>query len=107
MWSNTPNFIETPRAEPAVAASGPSWPATIACRHQIRDGHGRNKSGHGGVSHHCGALAPLDLLDLVGLRAARRHHLDARALGLADERARERRGDGDLAFLGVGLRLAD
>src|SRR5258708_39841708 len=42
------------------------------------------------------ALPPLDLLDLVGLGAARRHHLDVGALGLADERARERRGDRDL-----------
>src|SRR5262245_66620478 len=55
----------------------------------------------------CGGLAPLDLLDLVGLGPTRRHHLDARALALADERTRERRRDRDLAFLGVGLGLAD
>src|SRR5215510_10881809 len=53
----------------------------------------------------CSALAPLDFLDLVGLSPARRHHLDARALALA--RTGERRRDRYLAFLGVGLRLAD
>ena len=37
-----------------------------------------------------GWLAPFDLLDLVGLGSARRHHLDARALALADEGAGER-----------------
>src|SRR5262249_55874779 len=46
--------------------------------------------------------APLDFLDLVGLRAAGSDHLDAGALGLADQRTRERRGDGNLSFLGVG-----
>src|SRR6185437_5732453 len=52
-------------------------------------------------------LPPLDLFDLVGLGAAWRHHLDIGAFRLADQRARERRGDRDLAFLGVGLGLAD
>src|SRR5262249_56404646 len=54
-----------------------------------------------------GALAPFVFLDLVGLSRARRHPLDARALALADERTGERRRDRYLAFLGVGLRLAD
>src|SRR5947208_12415031 len=53
------------------------------------------------------ALPPLDFLDLVGLGAARRHYLDAGALGLADERAGKRRGNRDLALLGIGLGLAD
>ena len=51
--------------------------------------------------------APLDLLHLVALGAARGDDLDRGALGLADQRARERRGDRDAAGLGVGLRLAD
>ena len=52
-------------------------------------------------------LAPLDFGDLVGLGAAGRDDFHRRALLLADQRARQRRGDGDAAFLGVGLRLAD
>src|SRR5580692_7512410 len=50
---------------------------------------------------------PFQLDDLVGLGAARRDDLDLRAFFLADEGPGERRGDGDLALLGVGLRLAD
>src|SRR5215467_6673853 len=53
------------------------------------------------------SLSPLDLFDLVSLGPAWRHHLDAGALTLADERACERRRDRDLAFLGVGFGLAD
>src|SRR5436190_6980028 len=86
MWSNTPNFMgNAPRQRLAPFRAGPPADApgpTIA------------------------RLAPLDFLDLVGLGPARRHHFDARALALADQRASERRGDGDLAFLGIGLRLA-
>ena len=52
-------------------------------------------------------LAPLDLHDLVGLGAAGRDHFDVRALLLAEQRARQRRGDRDAAGLGVGFRLAD
>src|SRR5579871_1127377 len=52
-------------------------------------------------------LLPLDLGDLVGLGAARRHHLDRVALLLADQRTRQRRGDRDAALLRVGLGLAD
>src|ERR1700749_5041409 len=44
-------------------------------------------------------LAPLDLGDLVGLGAARRHHFHRHALLLADQRARQRRGDGTPALL--------
>ena len=51
--------------------------------------------------------APLDLGDLIGLGAARRHDLDGCALLLANQRARQRRGDGDAALLGVRLDLAD
>src|SRR5260370_36941827 len=54
-----------------------------------------------------GRLPPLDLHDLVRLGAAGRHDLDLRALLLADERARDRRGDRDLSLLGVGFRFAD
>src|SRR6201996_2700138 len=50
---------------------------------------------------------PLDLHHLVGLGAARGDDLDLRAFFLADESARERRGDGYLALPGVGLGLAD
>src|SRR5712691_8336318 len=53
------------------------------------------------------ALPPLHLLHLIGPRPAGRDHLDIGALGLANERARERRGDRDLALLGVGFGLAD
>src|SRR5712692_2404631 len=53
------------------------------------------------------ASPPLDLLHLIGLGAARGYDLDLGALGLADEGAGERRGDGDAARLGVGLGLAD
>src|SRR6478609_11788193 len=52
-------------------------------------------------------LAPLDLGDLVGLGPAGGHDLYRRALLLADQRARQRRGDGDAALLGIGFRLAD
>src|SRR6202034_1649089 len=52
-------------------------------------------------------LFPLQLDDLVRLGAAGRDDLDLRAFLLADQRAGERRGDGDPALLGVGLRLAD
>src|SRR5437868_609824 len=51
--------------------------------------------------------APLDLGDLVGLGAAGSHDLHGRALLLADQRARQRRGDGDAALLGIGFGLAD
>src|ERR1044072_1521369 len=54
-----------------------------------------------------GGLPPLDLLHLVGFRAGRRDHLDRGALRLADQGARERRGDRDAPLLGVGLRFAD
>src|SRR6202163_4117580 len=50
---------------------------------------------------------PFQLDDLVGLGAARRDDLDLRAFLLADQRAGERRGDGNPALLGVGLGLAD
>src|SRR5438105_3880014 len=60
------------------------------------------------VSEHLIAtLLPLDLGDRVGLGATGRHHLDGLALLLVDQRARQRRGDRDAAFLGVGLGLAD
>src|SRR5258705_4480852 len=52
-------------------------------------------------------LPPLDLGDFVCLGAAGRHDFHRRALLLADQRARERRGDGDAALLGVGLDFAD
>src|SRR5712691_4633651 len=52
-------------------------------------------------------LAPLDLGDLVGLGAAGGHDFHGSALLLADQRSRQRRGDGDAALLGIGLRLAD
>src|SRR5690349_12778131 len=52
-------------------------------------------------------LLPLDLLDLVGLGAAGRVHLDGFALLLVDQRARDRRGDRNPPLLGVGLGLAD
>ena len=56
----------------------------------------------------CGTrLLPLDLHDLIGLGAAGRDHLDLGALLLADQRAGERRGDGNLALLGIRLGLAD
>src|ERR1700733_5855170 len=52
-------------------------------------------------------LLPLDLDNLVGLGAAGRHHLYLHALLFADQGSSERRGDGDLALFGIGLRLAD
>src|SRR5262249_33810644 len=51
--------------------------------------------------------APLDLLHGIGLGAPRRVDFHRRALGLANERLGERRGDRDLAFLRIGLGLAD
>src|SRR5262245_56082297 len=87
MWSNTPNFMEAPRGRTLPRVRPQSTRPIL-----------RPARGH---------LAPLDLLDLVGLGSARRHHLDARALALADERTGERRRDRDLSLLGVGLRLAD
>src|ERR1700744_5941358 len=51
--------------------------------------------------------APLDLGDLVGFRTAGSHDFHGRALLLADQRARQRRGDGNLPFLGVGFPFAD
>src|SRR5450631_4583217 len=52
-------------------------------------------------------LAPLDLGDLVGLGAAGRDDFHGSALLLADQRARQRRSDGNAALLGVGFRLAN
>ena len=52
-------------------------------------------------------LSPLDLGDLVRLGAAGRHDFHGRALLLADQRAGQRRGDGDAALLGIRLRLTD
>ena len=52
-------------------------------------------------------LFPLDLGDLVGLGAARRDDFHRGALLLADQRACERRGDRDAAFLRIGFGLAD
>ena len=43
----------------------------------------------------------------VGLGAARRDDLHGDALGLADQRPRDRGSDGNLALAGVGLRFAD
>ena len=51
--------------------------------------------------------APLDLGDFVGLGAAGGHDFHRRAFFLADQRARQRRGDRDAALLGVGLRFAN
>ena len=45
--------------------------------------------------------------DLVLAHAARRLHLGGVALGLADQRARDRRADRDQALLQVGLVVAD
>src|SRR6201986_2797723 len=55
----------------------------------------------------CRPLFPFQLDDLVRLGAAGGDDLDLGAFLLADEGPGERRGDGDLAFLGVGLGLAD
>ena len=52
-------------------------------------------------------LPPLHLFHFITLRAARSDDFHGRALGLADQRTRERRGDRDAAGLGVCLRLAD
>src|SRR5262245_57646523 len=54
-----------------------------------------------------GDSPPLNLHDLVGLGATRRHDFDRRALLLADQRARKRRGDGDAALLGIRFGLPD
>src|ERR1019366_2918712 len=48
-----------------------------------------------------------DLGDLVGLGAAGRDDFHGGALLFADQRSRQRRGDGDAALLGIGFRLAD
>src|SRR6185437_8155023 len=53
------------------------------------------------------ASLPLHLHHFVGPGAARRDDFDLRALLLADQRAGERRGNGNSALLGVSLRLAD
>src|SRR5580698_6349404 len=55
----------------------------------------------------CEKSAPLDLGDLVGLGAAGSHDLHRGAFLLADQRARQWRGDGNLALLGVGFDLAN
>src|SRR3981081_733495 len=52
-------------------------------------------------------LAPLDLGDLVGLGPAGGDDFHGCAFLLADQRSRQRRGDGDTALLGIGFRLAD
>src|SRR5215470_2194579 len=91
-------------------AEGP-WPATPPPRRGWPgQGSRRSFAAHvrgvrGRIS--CERSAPFDLFDLVGLGPARRHHLDARALALADERTGERRRDRYLALFGVGLGLAD
>src|SRR5262249_49013552 len=48
-----------------------------------------------------------DLFDLIGFGAAGRNDFHVRTFGLADERARKRRRDRNLALLGVGLGLTD
>ncbi len=53
------------------------------------------------------ALLVADVEDLVCADAARRLHLDHVARVLADQRARDRRTDRDLALLDVGLVVAD
>src|SRR5262249_11340277 len=55
----------------------------------------------------CPPLLELDLGDLVRLRAAGRRHLNGVADGLADQRARQRRGDREALGLDVRLVLAD
>src|SRR5262249_36671330 len=52
-------------------------------------------------------LLPLDLQDLVAARALRRRHLGRLALGLADQRTRDRARDRDEAVADVGLEIAD
>ena len=98
------------------AQTRPRWrPASRHCRQAHRHHHcGGGSTGsldHAGGGQ-CGGeerggLPPLDLLHLVGLGAAGRDDLHAGALGLADERAGQWRGDRDLALLRVGLGFAD
>src|SRR5215472_12315251 len=57
--------------------------------------------------HSAGVLFPLDLHNFIGLGAARRDHLNLGALLFSNQGARERRGNGNLAFLSVRFRLAD
>src|SRR4029078_9357837 len=83
----------------------------------ILGSHARYAKHHGGEMRVAGLrragtgaaewLFPLDLNDLVSLGATRRHHFDLDALLLADEGAGERRGDGNLALLGVRLGLTN
>src|SRR6516162_2189277 len=65
--------------------------------------HGRDGPGHCQKTGKSapGSLFPFDLHDFVRLGAAWRNHLDLCAFLLADQRARERRGNGNLAFLSV------
>src|SRR6185437_10729760 len=49
----------------------------------------------------------VNLLDFIGLGAAGGDDLDLRAFGLADQRARQRRRNGNPAGFGVGFRFAD
>src|SRR5271163_3821052 len=51
--------------------------------------------------------APFDLGDFISLGAAGGDDFDRRAFLLADQRARQWRGNGDAALLGIGFRLAD
>src|SRR5262249_50288785 len=113
MWSNTLNFMGASPGKP-LPPPGPALrpgcgvASTILNGRKIKGVMARDKPRRNSSKRLRPArgLAPLDLLDLVGLGAARRHHLDARALAFADERARERRRDRNLALLGVGLGLA-
>src|SRR5262245_9893266 len=61
----------------------------------------------GASPHASPRSAERDLDDLVRFGAARRIHLDAVALLLADERARDRRGDRDTAGMHIGLGFTD
>src|SRR6476659_2118215 len=86
----------TASARPRAWASMPARPSETA---QIRNGRGASAIRKGSD--------PLHLGDLVGLAAAGGQDLDDVALLLADDRTRDRRGDGHAAALHVGLVLAD
>src|ERR1700739_2339444 len=89
--------------------TGGSW--AMACFEAMatRRGSGRKgPSGYPGPEMIRGILLlPLDLHDLISLGAAGRDHLDLGTLFLANKGAGQRRGNRNLALLGIGLGLAD
>src|SRR5215468_12150500 len=95
-----------PPAAQGTSQQSPIFPATVALAQRIVMA-GNSPAITLRLVYSAGALFPLDLHHFIGLGAARRDHIDLGALLFTNQSARVRRGEGNLAFLSVRLRLAD